>query len=290
MKSAKKSAKKSPKKSPKKSAKKSVPSSEPRPSTSGGFMDSSAEHRSQEQPDLRKQAFEQHLKTIKETVKRTVKSAVETRISSPPGPSPEQTTKNPSGPVDKPNLTTSTTYGMDSSANLPVNWLDVLKDLQKINKSVIEAVIEAVIEVMESANSPSVPSPQPDPSTLREYDRDSSERRSGKQPDSQVLSSEQTTKDSGDDVDAVLQNIATPKEPFDLDEIDMKFLEETSRRDSTIHSPSVPSSEPGPATAERYDINPSERENDDKTRSGEQPDSQVLSSEQTRKRKGAVDE
>ncbi|XP_024885021.1 uncharacterized protein LOC112463077 [Temnothorax curvispinosus] len=171
---------------------------------------------------------------------------------------------------------------------------------------------------------------------------------------------EQTTKDSGDDVDAVeLQNLewsATPEEPFDLDEIE-KFIEgilyvseehsppvpspeqttknpdavdtsktssskdydvdifvelQTSERSVTNeqqlenldkidriiqrissvikeNSPSVPSPQPGFSTAEEYDMNPSERENDDRTRSEEQPDSQVLSSEQTTRNPGAVD-
>ncbi|XP_077276485.1 uncharacterized protein LOC143905165 [Temnothorax americanus] len=302
----------------------SIPSSEPRPSTSREYgIDPSAGHQYQEQSVLREQVFEQHLKTIKETVKRTVKSVVETIISnSPPGPSPEQTTKNP-GPVDKPNPTTSTRYGMDSSTNLPVspilpaNWLaDVLKNIQEINKSVIEAVTEAVVEVMESANSPSVPSPQPGPSTSREYDREydnSSKRRSRGQPDSQVLSSEQTTRNSGavdtpgtsalpvsnmgPSVSEQIEelSISSGQGLIDKDDTGPVDIEELAKlvkdiRASKIHSPSVPSSKPGPSTAERYDINPSERENDDRTRSGEQPDSQVLSSEQTRKRKGAVDD
>ncbi|XP_071643656.1 uncharacterized protein [Temnothorax longispinosus] len=201
----------------------SIPSSEPRPSTSREYgIDPSAGHRHQEQPVLREQVFEQHLKTIQKSV-----------------------------------------------------------------------------QVRESANkiySPSVPSSEPGPSTSRGHDVDPSESRSGEQPDSQVLSFEQTTRNPGavdtsttsssKDVDEfvhpqtpeVLKPVTGEEHLADLYKIDklIEEIEETRRRDSTIPSPSVPSRE--------YDRDSSER------RSGEQPDSQVLSSEQTRKRKRAVDD
>ncbi|TGZ56359.1 hypothetical protein DBV15_08844 [Temnothorax longispinosus] len=124
-----------------------------------------------------------------------------------------------------------------------------------------------------------------------------------------VQSLEQTTKDPG----AVDNSKTSSSKDYDVDtfvepqtsersvtnEQQLENLDKINRLNRMVqrilnaieeHSPSVPSPQPGFSTAEEYDMNPSERENDDRTRSEEQPDSQVLSSEQSRKRKGAVDE
>ncbi|XP_071643372.1 uncharacterized protein [Temnothorax longispinosus] len=214
---------------------------------------------------------------------------------------------NPSIPSSEPRPSTSREYGIDPSAGHQYQEQPVL--CEQVFEQHLKTIQKSV-QVRENANkiySPSVPSSEPGPSTSRGHDVDPSESRSGEQPDSQVLSFEQTTRNPGavdtsttsslKDVDEfvnsqtpeVLKPVTSGEEQlanlYKIDKLVQKALSAIEE-----HSPSVPSPQPGSSTAEEYDMNPSERENDDKTRSGEQPDSQVLSSEQTRKRKGAVDE
>ncbi|XP_071644240.1 uncharacterized protein [Temnothorax longispinosus] len=268
--------------------------------TNMGF---SAERRIQEQPSKLKGLLS-NLKRVDKAVKAVKAERSASGEYSPPVQSLEQTTKDP-GAVDNSKTSSSKDYDVDTFVEPQTSERSVtneqeLENLDKINRT-SGMLVQSILSVIKE-NSPSVPSPQPGFSTAEEYDMNPSERenddrtRSEEQPDSQVLSSEQTTRNPGavdtsttsssKDVDEfvhpqtpeVLKPVTGEEHLADLYKIDklIEETEETRRRDSTIPSPSVPSRE--------YDRDSSER------RSGEQPDSQVLSSEQTRKRKGAVDD